>query len=265
LPESERERMEARFLHEPDLLEEAAALEAELADADARGELPPERAAAWQARLDASARMRGRADFARTLADAAARASTGPRAATGWLQRLQALLTFDAGLRAAVAAALLLALGAAVWTMARRGPAVPREARGLEPPRTSPTPEAAAPSPRAAAPSMVTLALGLAPIRGAGAAPHLAVPAQIDAVRLEADLEGVETYRSFRAVLATDRGAEVFRQDALVPAPSRGIGTVAVTVPRRVLSPGRYVLTLEGRVGESWETAAVHEFRIDAR
>jgi hypothetical protein len=109
------------------------------------------------------------------------------------------------------------------------------------------------------------LALGLGAARDESRTPRVIVPEGTESVRLDLDLEGVEVYSGFRAVLSTAGGDEVFSQSGLVSR-GRGLSTVGVTVPGRLLRPGAYVLTLQGalRTG-GWDTAALREFQVVSR
>jgi hypothetical protein len=232
-------------------------VEAGLADAYARGGLPPAERAAWEERLRASPRLQERNAFARALA---ARASAPPR------RRLA-----DPPLLA-LAAALLVVVGGVVWMTVARGPEPRRQAALPPTPRPSapsdgqpPTAESPASSvPRV--PSYVTLALGLGTLRGEAGPARAALPPTADGLRLQAELESTEGFEQLRARVETDAGTHVFRADDLRRPSGSGLGTVEVTVPASALSGGTYILTVEGRPASGdWETLAVREFRVERR
>jgi hypothetical protein len=269
----ERERLEERFLAEPDLLDRAAAVEAELADAHVRGELPPARRQAWEKRVAVSGRLQERAAFAQALAarlDAARPRRPAPRGLFAWLARAPVR-------RPALAAALIVAVAWLGWELrpgreeravaeAERGPQPPAP-RAAEPPREPAPGSTVAPAQAPLRESAVAiLALGIGSARAGQEPPRLAPGDDVETVRLEIDLEAVEVYRRLRAVVRSESGAFVVRRAGLAPRPARGLGTVAVNVPRRLLPPGAYVVTIEGLpAAGAWETAAVREFRVVRR
>ena len=281
-----RDALEARVLSEPDLLDLANEVEAELADAHARGQLSSERRAAWEARLRASLRLRERTAFAQALAAVASKPATAtPPAARPLLSRRSWAVP---ALPAALAAGLLLAVGGASWlavelSSARREVAASRaerddarraeagwgrqraEARSriAELSRQLDERLAAAPAVKPRLPSLVRLAFGLGAVRGGAGTPRAVLTPEAEGLRLEAAVESVDAYSSFRALVETEDGEPVFLRSGLTPSVPRGFAAVGITVPADVLAAGTYVLSLEARAhAGSWETLARHEFRV---
>jgi hypothetical protein len=258
LPEADRDRLEARLLAEPELMEQADAVEAELADAYARGELEARRREAFAARLRLSPRLRDRLAFSEAVASRGARPAALPSA--GLLARLAAFV--QAPRAWAPAAAALLATAVAGWLALELRGAKGELAR-LQAERdalravTVPRPERTRP------PALAVFALGLGAARDDARVAPFALPRDAESVRLDVDLEAGGLYRSLRALLATEAGERLLEADGLSAARRDGLWTVSVTLPAARLAPGGYLLTLEGRRGSAdWETAALREFRV---
>ncbi len=281
LAETDRDRLEARLLAEPDLLEQAEAVEAELVDAYTQGELSARERAALEARLRVSPRLQSRLAFSECLLVAGARVR-GARPSRG----LRELLFAPTRAWAPALAAVLATVAAAWLALELRGArgqldelraerdalqaerAREQQARGADAQRLAEATRGAAQEPKPAprVPVLAVFALGLGAARDESRVAPLVLPRGIDAVRFDVDLEGAEVYQRLRAVLSSEAGATVFQSDGLVPRRLDGSWTVAVTVPADRLDPGAYVLTLEGsRASGEREVAALRELRIGRR
>lgn len=220
--EDEETRIEQLLLREPSGLERLEIVESELLDAYARGALPEDERRRVLAGLLTSAEGRARLALARSLAYVAngepatlvslpGRAMKPPRRpSTRW--RLQA---------AALAASLVLALGAGLWVSQHR-PAGP----SLAP---------------------VPFELSLATQRGRTAEESIRVPAAAGRVELGLVLDPGWAYRSYRAELRDPAGDAVASADRLSPVPRPAGPEIFLTVPAASLPPGRYEVHIQGR------------------
>lgn len=222
LDEATAAAVEARVFEDDEEAERVAAVEAELYDAYALGELSADDRARLERRGLATPEGRRRLGVARALiATSAAHpaevgsaqvesapsptprapAAAAPEEPTPWLARLAAWLSPPR-------AALGLALAAAVLLLLR--------------PASTPTPTPLVPD----------------AVRAAGAPARAALTSPI--VRLELDLDGEAPRTSYRVVLLA-RGAERWRSEALL---ARG-PAVDVDVPTGALEPGIHTVRLE--------------------
>lgn len=99
--------------------------------------------------------------------------------------------------------------------------------------------------------------------RGSGAR-MLPVPRNASSVVLQLNIEAGD-YESYRAVLETAGGRQVWRADSVKPRRKRGVGAAIVlpALPARALHPGDYVLLLSGqRPDGSFEGVADYSFRV---
>lgn len=131
-------------------------------------------------------------------------------------------------------------------------------------PPTGETARATAPPPRAEAsrqpprPSVAAFVLTPGLVRGGGGQ-TLAVPGGASSVALRLNVEA-GAYESYRAVIETPGGREVWQADALAP---RGEAVSLPALPARSLPPGDYVLLLQGkRPNGAYEGAADYSFRV---
>jgi hypothetical protein len=106
----------------------------------------------------------------------------------------------------------------------------------------------------------VTLMPGVA--RDTGEMKRVAIPASADAVELRLELAADE-YQSYRAVLQTDEGRELFTGDNL-KAEARGGGKdVVLNLPARLLTDGDYQVKLRGiTTGGDLEDVGGYYFRV---
>lgn len=104
--------------------------------------------------------------------------------------------------------------------------------------------------PQSRTPAFFSFILSPGLIRGADEPEKLVAPKSARQIRLQLDLNGADSYRSYRAEIRTARGNLVWSQDAL-PARSTSIGkSVFVTLPASALANGEYELTLRGVINQ---------------
>ena len=290
LPEAERTRLEDDYFADDTRFEELAAVEAELIDAYVRGELARSERAQFEARYLATSEQRARVAFARQLVGQSDKTPVETpakpavwrrwaRLAPGWLSWRPWLVPGLAG------AGLILVLGVGWWTTqpsslpaateANRGQspasapsqvAPPARVAGATPPSETTAERPPGSGRRSAAIDVIALVLapGLTRSPGQGSA-MLAVPSGTSHVRIQLDHEG-ESYPSYRAVLLTPEGQEVWRQSGFAPV-QPGVKSVVVVVPAAMLRPGDdYVLTLSGSTPRGpIEVVAEYTFRVARR
>ena len=122
------------------------------------------------------------------------------------------------------------------------------EPRASEPSSASSPPVSVSPSGKRAAPPERVVAVVLPPpTRAVAPIPTLAIPAGVDRVRFELQLEANDfpSYRVGLKVPATDR--ILWRSDWIVPRSSADQASILVVVPANLLGPQHYSLDLAGR------------------
>ena len=122
------------------------------------------------------------------------------------------------------------------------------EPRASEPSSASSPPVSVSPSGKRAAPPERVVAVVLPPpTRAVAPIPTLAIPAGVDRVRFELQLETNDfpSYRVGLKVPATDR--ILWRSDWIVPRSSADQASILVVVPANLLGPQHYSLDLAGR------------------
>jgi hypothetical protein len=133
------------------------------------------------------------------------------------------------------------------------------------PPATTPERQ---PRPGRGTAAIDAIALVLVPgmTRSSGqGSPVLAIASGTSSVRIQADHEG-ESFPSYRAVLRTPEGEEVWRQSGLTPV-QPGVKSVVIVVPAAILRSGAdYVLSLSGTPPRGpVEDVADYTFRVASR
>jgi hypothetical protein len=294
LDAEEQAQIEERYLSDPGFHDELEAVERDLIDRYVRGELSdPE---PFEKRYLSSPRRLQRVEFARTLMQSldAATANAGSAAARKppvertlasrdgrtWssppaarplvIGRLPKL-SLRTWLPAAAAAAVLLAAWALASWPAPDGSdqnrdETPRQASGEPPAGTPPAPEPRPPEPPAAARSNPVVTLVILPnlTRESGATPTLVVDRDvIPELRLVVEPAGYQTYRT---VLRTADGTEVWRADALRPESTASGEALVITLPAGLLRDDDYIIMLTGvTAGGELEAAGGYYFRAQLR
>jgi hypothetical protein len=274
----EQARIEERYFGDPGFHDELAAAERDLIDRYVRGELKDPQP--FEERYLSSPRRRQRVEFARALMrslDASA-ARTQPdlvdrvsRAPVLQMVRPRRLSVRSWLPVAAAAAAVLLAAWVFVnWPPPdgsdQNAPEAPRQATGEPPAQTVPAPDArpAPPSPGARSTPIATLMLAPSLTREGGVTPTLVIGR--DAVpQLQLALEPGD-YRTYRGVLRTADGAEVWRIDGLRPVSTADGQALVVSLPLGLLRDDDYTITISGVAADGEvEPAAGYYFRAHLR
>lgn len=245
LPHEQAEALDERSVVDAAFADRLRAIEQDLADAVARGELSAEDRQRWNQTAGASAVGRDELLFARALAAheqrrASASAHSTPAPATRWTPRTLIGL--------AAAAAVLLALAVGYRTVRTPSPAPAVTANGPIAPAPSPSPApppTSVPVPSAAAPSFVALTL-VPPTRSVTHPPDLTIPPGTNEARVTLQLEPNE-YRRFAVALRDLRSRSIAWQQAdLTPRMVDGHNVLPLTISVSTLHAGRFVFELRG-------------------
>ncbi len=292
MPEREREvELEKEFFRDEDLFEQFLAVEADLVDSYARGEMPAPEREQFERRLLSTPRRREKAEFAKIFAGLTeeARVRRNAVAARSSLERSQIGLRRALGISLAIAAALLIGVGWLWINIAQvqedkallerqrealqrevtglKQQAVQRQARAQETPsrgRNADSEASLGGQPehtiRSAVPRTVSFML-TAGLRDLGEANTFSVPPVTETVVLKVVLEASD-YASYSALIQTGSGATVWKRDRLRPPSGRNGKVLVLELPARLLPPGEYVLELQGQAGGKTEEIAGYSFRI---
>jgi anti-sigma-K factor RskA len=275
LSEEEQTRMEERAFSDSDFLEQIRAVEKDLIDEYARGELSGTVRPSFERSFLASEHRRRQIEFAKAFKQVAgqSRATALTEAATPsrrdfwlalWRRPNPAAIGFS------LAVVLLLVVIGAVLSIRqsnRRGqeraqsqPSSQPTAAVQENPQTKTTPEQLvqsgpqpAPSPENPpvahqAPPSVVASLLLLPgtSRGAASRPQLVVSAATGTAQLRVVLQSGDEYKTYAVELRTTSGRLVRSQNGLQAHAVHGGRAVVVALPASLLATGDYELTLNG-------------------
>jgi hypothetical protein len=261
LPEEEQAELERRYLADDALFEEVLAIEDDLRDAYARGELSRPDREAFEQRLLTAPGQQTQQEFARTLCRYLKKTGkkVGPLAqlAAGWKSLLGALGARPRMVFVPALSVTILILMAGSWWLGRRSVQPPPQAASGNPP------VAVAPTAGGQTPEVRTMGFvlrrGLS--RGSEGAEPLVIPPEVSQVRLEARVE--TNYPSYDAVLQTAEGKQVWNKGDLIAQAPPGGKKVLLYLSSSLLPPGDYVLTLRGLpTTGSPETVTEYAFRV---
>jgi hypothetical protein len=264
LPEQEQVEFEARYLSDDACFEELLAIEDELRDAYARGELSGRDRDAFEQRLLATPQQRQTQEFARSLRQRVAKvsgASADRRESrvAKWKSRVWYFATHHRIVLVPALSATFLLLVAAGWWLGYRSRRSPASAP------VATTPQTQSPPRQQQEREVVAFVLTPGPVRGSepGLA-SLVIPPGVSRVRLEARFEG--DYPSYEAILQTAENKRVWTARNLKAQASRDGKSVFIDISSSLISPGDYILTLRGvpAMGAP-ETAAEYAFRVAKR
>lgn len=268
LPEPEQAELEARYLADDDCFAELLAIEDELRDAYARGELSAPDREAFERRLLASSQQARKQEFARTLSQHVVEPSrlTAHRAAAAgkWKSWFPFLATKP---RVALIPlfSLLILVAAGWWLTHGRGRQLATIPTAL--PSTSQSTSGQAPGQRQTSAERSTFAFVLNPglFRGPGRAQNsLVIPPGVSQIRLGAWVEG--DYPNYHVVVQTAENNRIWSKDNLKAQSASGGKRVFIEIPRNLLQPGDYILAVRGvpSTGTS-QTVAEYAFRVEKR
>jgi hypothetical protein len=101
-------------------------------------------------------------------------------------------------------------------------------------------------NPPLAQPTVVSFVLTASLLRSAEKTKQLVIPRGASFVQLQLDLESRIDYKSYRAVLETDEGEEIWSQDLTAARATQTGKAVVLRLPALVLDEGDYLLKLSG-------------------
>jgi hypothetical protein len=264
LPEEEEAELERRYLAEDTLFDELLAVEDDLRDAYARGELSRSDREAFERRLLAASDQQQQQEFTQMLCRNLKKTETEVGAMPQLMAKWQSLrLAFGTWPRRALVPALsvtILMLMAGSWWLGRRS---------VLPPATSETNSGNIPGEGMATGGLQRLEAGTTIItlhrgsrRGTKEESNtVAIPPTVSQVRLEARVE--VNYPRYEAVLQTAEGKPIWKQADLKAETLPHGSQVVLDVSSSMLPPGDYILTLRGlpTTGSS-ETVAEYAFNV---
>jgi hypothetical protein len=111
---------------------------------------------------------------------------------------------------------------------------------------------------------VVSLILASGLHRGEGESARLVIPSTVDLVRLQLDLGRTSDHATYRAVIRTAEGDQVWGRDGLRASPVGSIKAVIVDVPAKVLSRGDFELSLGGST-PAGKTEEVSDYYFSVR
>jgi hypothetical protein len=259
LSDAEREQFEERYFSDPALFAELARVEDDLIDDYVRGRLTPGFQRQFEAVYLATAAKSERVRFARALLARVDERSATPAVEPAQIGGRPPLSWWTVGLASAAAVLLSVAAWYAidsrrtssgnVASESSRPPAV--NASGEQPIQPVPLP-------------IVAFALAVGPGERAAASsvpPTLRIPAGMQQVRFDLSLQERDDVR-YAVIIRAIGGPEIFRQTALVPAPTNP--AFSLTLPARDFANGDYMLTLQAttRSGDT-EDLSQTLFRVE--
>lgn len=274
LPEEEMDRLEQELLEDDELFDLCEAQEADLLAAYDRGELTTSDKERVQRCLISSPGGRKRLALAHslnTLADQSSKTQPAQAAVVPLRQRGTPTPQFE--VHWALAAAVLLAViglwlaieghqdksGAPTQMVTDTSTPAPQP-RPVVPPRSTdqitkaPAPQEPQPPPNLAQSDERTppqppaqpqhlsavITLSLATLRGAEGVEKFLIPAGVELIEIQVDLEGLEDYRSFDAAVKSGTKGTVWEKKGLTPKRLDWGTALVLEVPARHLTPGRY-------------------------
>jgi hypothetical protein len=268
----EQERIEQRYLSDPEFHEELRATERDLIDQYVHGELAD--AEAFERNFLSSPQRRQRVEFARALMQSletgSVRADGEARDRERWWP--PALFTSSWAWQFAAASVVILVGGWLVLNWEGQPPAeqiaeAPRQPTqpSAQPAPSNESPHPAPPSPPGAAPiPIATFVLVPTLTRDSDQTPTLAIARDRD-VRFQLSLEPGD-YESYRVVVQTAESEEIWRQDGLKIVRTSSGDAIIVTLPGARFSDRDYIVRIGGvSVRGDVENAASYYFRARTR
>jgi hypothetical protein len=301
LSEPERVALESRYFADQRAFDRLERFEQDLIDKYARGRLPGETRARFEAAYLSNPNRRERLKFGEALAariDQSEPSPVMPVNSGYWRQRLLSWVGPESrALAFSMALVLLLLAAGSVWLLvqssrlraelARRDSAAADQAQRqaelqrqlgdqqkqnqelaaqLERLSNTAAPQTS-PSPGGAVPAFVTLFLAANGVRGAEpAAPAtLIIPKGTQEVRVNLTLKDHD-YRDYQIVLQAIAGPEIFNRRNLKPRINRSGATFSLSLPASKLPTGDYMLTLRGAApGGEFEDVSNSLFHVEYR
>jgi anti-sigma factor RsiW len=289
LPEEEKTELEERFFSDDTYFEQVLALEDELIDDYVHGELSRPERERFERYFLTSSQRRHRVEFARalmrTVSEAPAAGASGPaiarpepvwwQALLAWLRPQSLAIKFS--LAATALAVVLIGSWLIVGAMRLRTQLeqLQAERQALRRQEQQLQQQIAKQSARSdelamqlererdqsarleqelarlkpSQPFLVSFILSPGLVRDTDVPKRLVIPHAAQQLQLQLDLDEVERYKSYRALLRTAGGDEIWRQDRLQAQPTNSGKAVILRLSSRLFTKGEYILTLQRVTG----------------
>jgi hypothetical protein len=254
LAEAEQQRLEESLLTSDELFEELLVVEDELIDEYLAGQLTESDRERFEQHFLSTPERLQKLSFARALKKhinaAASRESPASNAddapPSSWKRWLPTFLrTQNPVLNFSLATALLVLVVGGLWVinLSYRGSQVATNG-----------------GPSSSNFVAVTLTPGL--VRDAGEMKRVVIPTSVDAVQLRLELATTD-YESYRAMLQTDEGREIFTADKLKAETTASGKIVLLNVPAKLLNQSDYRVKLSGITADgNLENISSYYFRV---
>jgi hypothetical protein len=272
LSEDEQVQLEERAFSDSDYLERVRAVEKDLIDEYARGELSGSAQQSFEQRFLASEPRRRQIEFAKAF-DRVIGDEPANDAALASSSRWYSLVPFWRGQRLAFAFSLavvvLLVVIGCVWLLKQRAqslreqaqrrspqatpsvqqsttPKLNDEQRATNEPRPVPSPAQPQDTQQPSQPVVASLFLLPGTSRGTENHSQLVITPGTKLAQLRVALEKGDEYETYALELRTSLGTLIRSQAGLLAHPGHGGRAVALTLPANILTTGNYELTLNG-------------------
>jgi hypothetical protein len=262
LSDQQTSELENEYVADENRFEEMLAVEDDLRDAYARGQLTSSDREAFEKRFLVLPEQRQKQEFAEVLHRYLLQVPPWlpvSRLESAWPSGITRLRGWP---RVAVAAAVvvifvILGLGGRWLERSRQGGQTV-----VTSPSSSAPPSSPAGSNESTETQIATFVLTPGLVRGSEEASRLLIPKGVNRIRLDLRFEGFG-YSEYDAALKTAENKTVWSQDHIAPARTAAGSRVMVDLPGDFLAAGDYVLTLHARTSAGrFETVADYAFRV---
>jgi len=292
LSEDEQTQLEERAFSDKDYLLQIRAVEKDLIDEYARGELSGPERQAFEGRFLASEHRRRQIEFARAFTQVAAE---GPEVATSDMDRTitswwPSFLHFWRGsslaFRFSLAGVALIIIMSGVWLLSVSRQSRREQARIEPPPATLQSQQSATPQPtidlnaqkgvspapppaKGASPAptqqpvIASLLLLPGTSRGQETLPQLTIQSGIASAQLRIGIDNEEPYTQFTVELHSTAGKLIANQGNLTARPTRAGRVIVWLIPTGQLNSGEYELSLSGTTAQGQaEAVGYYYFKV---
>jgi hypothetical protein len=254
MPEEERSAFSEQWETDPSILDELQMAEADLLDAYVRDSISPRERSLIEEHLLSSEGQLQKLAFAEALRASLPHAGHSQPSEAVFRVRSNRWVSVMMGTAAAVT---VLAVGGTIW-LEQHNQRLQREIALLRQTSESPRPDISRPSTSALDTTFFTASLVADDVRGASNVLRIQLPDRAEVLRLELQLEPGDESDRYRATLTTG-GRVIWSEEPVVPAPRGRLVVAYVWIPKDLLVPGNYSLTLTGSKGSR---AASYRFAL---
>jgi hypothetical protein len=278
LPEHEQAEIESQYMADDSFFEELLAIENDLRDAYARGELSKPDREAFEQRLLMAPHQKQKQEFAQALrqylAESDRRAHLISTPVAKWRSLLRKVGMKSRLVLVPVVSVTVMLLIVGSWWLSKRGLqySQSRKGPGVGTPTASPPKGHGAEAPTRGIPptggaeaGTIAIVLAGGSVRGVeGELPTLVIPADVSRVRVEARFEG--NYPRYQVLLDTVEGSRVWSRRDLEAQAFPGGKRIFLDVSSNLLPPDDYFLTVRGLPATgNPKTLAEYTFRVVKR